>query len=791
MKPVSFRITDDLYLVRHPVPTAAPAAPVELPTNHIVVIDCSGSMSGDLPQIRAQLKAKLPRLLGEADTISIVWFSGRGQFGILVEGEAVATLADLKDLHNRIDRWLKPIGMTGFREPLGVAGELAKRLVKKTPGSVCSLFFMSDGCDNQWGRAEILKAVEEAAAGVAAATIVEYGYYADRAMLSKMAEVCGGAHIFADSFARYEPVFEAAMQKRPTGGKKVELRIGADAVGGFVYALGDEATLLTFGVQGDTVLVPEGTEEVWFLSPTLVGTKLAVAETSLRNISNKKRGGEQPDPSWPAAAYAAISLFAVRMKPEVVYPLLKATGDVAFIESFSTCFGKQRYSTFQEEALRAAFNPSLRCVRGWDPDRVPPDDAFTVLDLLEILADDDGNKVLLNHPSFVYNRIGRKQLDASENLTATELKEIETLTDELKGLRDPKRIGEINQRIGEITGAKKEGLKFTESANPDEGYSISDLTFSEERANVSIKVKKEGTVNLAGRLPFAGKVPEQFPTHIFRNYAIVKDGLVNVEKLPVKLTDATINRLKGRCPLDTLQPIKENVHGRQMTFDLTQLPVINRKMVQRVSARRLFEMEFEALRIAGAQKVYGDYKKRLFPELRTAGLAEKYGEEAAKWLAEQGITDGGFNPKSTAAESTDVYMGKELKVSLKGFSTLPPVKDVLAKVGAAGASAHAGKAKPISGAAGLMAPYVRDVERLVAQHGEKSPELKRLLDEGLAAAKKRRRELLFQIAQVKFSVIVGQVWFTEFATLDENTLTVPLEGDVVCKAELREVQIAI
>lgn len=35
----------------------------EIATNHIIVIDCSGSMSYDLQKIRLQLKNKLPSLV--------------------------------------------------------------------------------------------------------------------------------------------------------------------------------------------------------------------------------------------------------------------------------------------------------------------------------------------------------------------------------------------------------------------------------------------------------------------------------------------------------------------------------------------------------------------------------------------------------------------------------------------------------------------------------------------------------------------------------------------------------
>lgn len=253
--------------------TAAKAAPQ--PTNHVVVIDCSGSMYGDLPLIRTQLKAKLPTLIAEGDTISLIWFSSRGEYGTLVKGEAVASLKDLSDLNKAIDRWLKPVGLTGFKEPLEEAKKLAQEL-----GGVCSLFFMSDGYDNQWQAAQILKAVAELAPVFASTTFVEYGYYCNHPLMVSMAESAGGALILNEDFKKYEPAFESAMAKRPLGAKRIEVELGQDAIKGFAFAL-DGNTLLTFKVEGNNVTVPEHIDEVWFLAPEAKGKKGKVALADL------------------------------------------------------------------------------------------------------------------------------------------------------------------------------------------------------------------------------------------------------------------------------------------------------------------------------------------------------------------------------------------------------------------------------------------------------------------------------------------------------------------------------
>lgn len=765
MDTVSNRISDSLYLVKQNVSSKGPAKPKEVPTNHVVVIDCSGSMSYELPQIRDQLKKKLPKLLKEKDTISIVWFSGRGQHGVLLEGEPVATLADLKDVESAIDRWLKPVGLTGFKEPLESIPALVEKVAKRTPGSTFSLFFMSDGCDNQWPRPDILKAVEKAGSCVSAATFVEYGYYADRPLLTQMAEKCGGSIIHAADFDRYAPTFEAAMQKRLTGAPRSEVKIPGDVVGGFAFAVaGDE--LLTFAVESGAVQVPSDLGAFCYLSPVPVGDLSA-------------------DAGDPFPFYAALSLYAQRMKSDVVLSLLKATGDVRFIKKFSGLFGKQKYSEFVDDARLAAFEPSLRLTEGKDSSLVPPDDAFTVLDLLHILSEDEGNRLLLDSPEFKYNRIGRSTMDAAELLSEDEQKEVDELTAKMGAEKSAKKIAEHAARIAAITSGK-EGLKFEAFPAPD-GYSISNLVFNESRPNISVQVQKLGKVDVSGKVPDALKdvLPKEVATSIIRNYAIVKDGLVNVKVLPVRLTAATLKRLNDSAPAGLFADGSGD--NLEFSLNLESLPIINRKMVKSVSAKDFFETSYELTKMQAQQKVYNSFVKELLPPKKADGLAEKYGADAAAWLDEQGFKDYGFNPKRVVAPPTDVYLSKELKVSLKGLSSLPSLKDLRAAVA---------KGKLNAGAA-LMKPTFDEVEAFLksdiyVKAAAKEKVLEAWLDGQAKATKVRVRELIYFVSQTTFSLIVGQVWFSEFSSLDENTMTITVGGESVeCKAEMREVEVKI
>jgi hypothetical protein len=479
------------------------------------------------------------------------------------------------------------------------------------------------------------------------------------------------------------------------------------------------------------------------------------------------------------------------MQPEVVYPILKALGDVKLIEDMGGLFGKQKYSEFMDAAKVATFDPKQRLVKGYNPKLIPADDAFTVLDLLQLLSTEEGNEVLLNHPEFKYQQIGRGRVDASENLTADEQAEIDKLQAEMGKTKDAKKIGELAQKIATITAGKQEALKFVETAaDASKGYAISNLTYNEEKPNISILVRKEGAVNITSRVPdnLKDTLPNPFPTFIFRNYAIVKDGLVNVSKLPVRLTRETAKKLEGKLPAGALGVLNiENRQDGDFLIDLGALPIINRKMVKACSAKSLFEMEWALTRARAAQKVYNSVKKEKFPS-KSIGFEIHYGPVAAAWLKEQGFTDySGFGPKQVQAEARDFYMAKELSISIKGFSSIPSLNEF---------KKQAAKGK-LTASAQLMAPAFKEVEDFLASKVYTSAKnqdklFETWLDGQFKATQAEVRKLISEMAKSKFSIVVGQTWPTEFKSIDENSLTLTIDGvALVCTLNAKEVKVEI
>ncbi len=783
----SYQINDKLFLNRANVSKAdaVKAQDVEVPTNILLVFDCSGSMSWTIPQIREQVKKKVPKLMKDGDTLSITWFSGRGEFGTLLEAEPIASVKDLATVNAAIDRWLKPVGLTGFVDPLNEVAALIQRIGAKRPGTAFSLFFLTDGCDNSsGGKDQILKALDKAAPGLSAATFVEYGYYADRPLLTAMAERSGGSLILANDLDKYEAAITATISKRPQGtGKRVELQLPkVDVIGGFAFAL-QGADLLTFGIDGNKVSVPEGLEGVYFLSTEATES----IEQNIVDISKAESSKVAPYTKPLAAIYGAISLFAVRMKSDVVRPLLRATGDVAFINQFANCFGKQKYTDFVEATKTATFDVTKRFTDGWDPSRVPRDDAFTALDMLQLLAEDDENRVLLEHDAWSYSRVSRGTVDSNTVLTDDEQAEIAMLTESMTKTKDPKEVAKFSARIAEISN-KPEALKFEATPNPD-GFSISNLVFNEDRPNVSIQVRKEGTVDLSSRKDRPAKVPEKFPSFIFRNYTIIQ-----VDVMPCKLSQETAAKLaklhkEGRIP-DGIFQIKGSFKNgalemSEVLINLAKMPIVNANMMKTLSAKTLFEQEYKLTQQRARTKVIKSYKDAIAGKRKSEGFKDTYGETEADWLKEQGLTDySGFNPKKVQAPSVDVYTGKALTLKIAGYSSLPSVKDVQKRM----AEIKAGKGK-LTASMAVMEPAVNDLDALV---DSKPADLATSLEEKAKANVKATRDLIANMAKTKFAIVVGQTWFSEFKSLDENTMTIDVDGNKLdCTVEMSEIEVKI
>lgn len=698
---------------------AAAAVPAIVPTHHVVSIDISGSMYGVLSELRRHLKNKLASLVGPQDTVSLIGFSGRNQCYLIADSCPINNGGDLQALHTAIDRFLQPTGLTGFQAPLEMTAAVIDRIKSRDTTGNFNMFFLSDGYENQSPEKDVLAACQNVSSRVDTAAVIEYGYYANRPLLTKMAELLGGALVFAQDFQSYSVSLESALGGKSS--KKISLKLDHNASQGFAFAILNDQ-VVSFVVENGVIAIPESVTEVAYFTDVK------------SDVSYKEKKAD-------AIAFASLIPLAQRMKTNDVFQVLGALGDISLVQGFASCFSKEDYNLFLEEVRNAVIDPSKRYVLGYSATAVPKDDAYTVLHMLDALTESEENLFYPYHEAFAYER-------------TTAARE-----------------------------ANEDQAKFT-VGDKSKGYPINGIVFNESRANVSVRVRVEGTVTLPKDHP--KELPDTVPSFIYRAYNIVKDGIVHTRELPVSLSKETFTKLKAEGIIPKSKRYKA---GEIIVLSYPKLPVINRQMVKEVTAKDTFALAVELQKLKGAQKVFNDYRKKIAPKESVVSKA-LYGEAAVEYLKSVGVTDfNGFNPSSTKGEVTDHYIAKELKIAVKGLSSLPKVEDVETAIAAK---------KPLKINQFVMKDALEKLDAFMGSDIYKNAADKNGLIETWIvgeqqAAVNKTRELIVKMAQRKFAIIVGQVWFSDFSSLDEDTLEVdvPDFGKVSVTASLKETEIEI
>jgi len=767
MKKNFVKLDENYYLVSQETNSNV-TVEVTKKTNHIFVVDVSGSMTSDLPLIRTQLKNKLSNLMKEGDTISIVWFSGNRDAGILKEEVEVKSLKTLSDLNDAIDKWLRPIGLTAFFKPLELVKDLIGRIKKNRPNSAFSMIFLTDGCNNNCPWNEVIRTLKLLENDIASSTFVEYGFYADSRALTQMASVLGGEKISCDGFDEFEPVFDAKISSSIHGGKKTLVEITDKYLYDFAFSVGNGSVLL-YNIQDDKIMVGGDVKEIHFFSPKAVGTE----DTPLVNniVSEEKI----------AKLYGGIYVLADKLLNDDAEKVFYALGDNFYYKMLANAFGKQKLNAFKTAIKDCVADVSKRFPKGIGKIEKVDNNAYCLMNLIEDLANTPNCLFYPNHPEFKYNRIGRKRVAAGSILTDTDKQR----------LAEAKNVDEASKILKELE-EKKVDVKFVNS-NPERGYPLTDLVWNEERANLSIRIYIKGEAILPKNKFNIDKVA----SFKYNTFTLVKDGIVNVEKLPVLHSEELYKLLTDKnvtftCDgkFDAEIPDKPNMFGRTIVINLNSLPIINKAMVQSISAKALAIQEWELQKLQANKKVYDYYRKSLFPK-ESKSFVEMLGQECADWLKEIGITDyNGFAPKVVEEESIDFYMSVNLATKIKGLSSLPKVEDVLAKIK---------DNKPLKISEWVMSDAIKkyltqldsDMYKTLSEEQQKGV-LRTYLITKADILNKQKRKVMQEIAVIKFSLILSKKWFSEFKSFDENKLNISLDNqDLEFVFDLNEKEVKI
>ena len=757
------KIKDNLYLANQIVkPEQQKEQIVDLSTQHVFVIDCSGSMSGELSSIRKDLFNKISTILKPNDSVTIIWFSGRNQYGVILEDYSVNSNIALEKVREIINKYLTPQGLTAFKQPLEEVKAVIQRVRDNKPNMLHSMFFLTDGYDNQFSTKEILKATSELGDFLNSATLVEYGWYCNRELLSKMAQEIGGVHTFSQNFQDYEPYLTKQFTS-DNRGKRTYIELDNSPKFDMVFNIVDGDVVMYKTNENNEILINVGGETNIFYFTETADFSLDMTLNPLSHI--KECYDSRIESEIITGLYASLFAFSRKSDYGMVSEILKALGDAYLITEKANTFGTQKINELEAKFLDAVNDFSKRYIDGYNPNLEPAEDAYCVLDMMQDLMTQEDNYWYPQHEAFNYKRIGSKTIAKMADLSDEDRQKIEDLLDN-------KKLDEAQQLIEEIKKNQPIQLKFHYDSDL-QAFPFYDLVWNESRANLSVQVNYKGYVEIPDN-EFG--LPKQFPTNQFRNYTLIKDGIVYNYTLPVSLGREMFDKLQSNGLLENEVYEECKIY----VLDFSKLPVINRKMINTLSAKELFTNEWELLKLKSTNAVYNYYKKLKFQNT-SKGFVEKYGKEATEWLATLGLKDYGFNPPKSVEKQGEQIDVNILEVKIEKMSSTPGKKEIES------AERKINAKEPLTPKEALVENAIKEFGQFTGLIKEVTNQDKMLEDWLYEKSKFFRTEknrLMSEISKAKFLTIVGKSWFVEFSDRNQNEMTLTLDSqDVKFKVE--------
>jgi len=285
------------------------------------------------------------------------------------------------------------------------------------------------------------------------------------------------------------------------------------------------------------------------------------------------------------------------------------------------------------------------------------------------------------------------------------------------------------------------------------GTSLTGLVWNQTKLNLSLPTQIFGVVPLREGHEALG-LPRYHTAHIFRTFTLIKNGTLNITRLPVSLSQDLFTRLKA---LKVVRGDWED--GKVFQLDLAKLPIVHFSLGKELlSAADICRQSMLELTLKAEAKVLKWLlANESAKDVKFKADGETLTEEQEAFLAAHHIFDGAFKPPVVSKKVQDSYAAKEFVLKIQGFSSLPPVEKVVDKVE---------KELKLTKADSLIA---HGLETFLPKLAVLTPEDKKTwLKATLAEVNLQAFRLRQDIQRTKFLVIHGDKWFTEFQGMDKN-----------------------
>jgi len=689
--------------------TQQPVEKVPEPVNHIWIFDRSGSMYGLLNGLVEDL-IKHVETLRDGDTLSLGWFSTEGtEFGFIFTGMTV-TPASRTSISSTLRKYNSTVGLTCFSDILLEADKTVETL-SAFPGA-WNMMFMTDGYpvvrDRQREIHHVMNALGKLSRRLSSVLLVGYGDYYNKEFMAQMTEKVGGALVHSSHLEEFSNNMNAFVSGGAVATKRIEvpvpvaepkMAIGLSNGQITVFPLDHKNTATT------VALVPESTQFVYVLSDNNVIPDLTWYNT---NVVSDLETYEM----FSAFAYTALA----SGQADLALELMAETGDVALMERVINSWTNEEFAEAQRMVNKAIAQDTARYVKGVNKNYIPRVDAFCLIDALNMLMADENAYFYPKHPEFAYKRTG-------------------------------------------VPTKTRDGYpRFY--ADRDAACKFNTLTWNSSRLNLSVLAKITGTVDLPENCihhGFGGAtgVDRTFFCHQWRNYTLVKDGILNLNDIPASMSADSFAMLQMN---GMINPEEHYNAGDIYIVKLNAVPIVNKMMAVAPKSTLYCDWLNEELTLEYAQK----YLKHWLEELDPTGIMTKdvseFSPQQEAYLATIGMKpDRTYSPPVDKEPAVDHYMARSFEVKIAKFSSAPKIDDVLKAISFQ---------KQLTPSQDLMAQVIKAYEMRKLDTGGDPVVLANRVKTELETVKSQLKAVRHRIQTTRFAVLLCKQWFPDLTTRD-------------------------
>lgn len=622
--------------------------------HHIIIFDRSVSMSGEITELISNIK-RVIEYIPENDYISILWFSGEGQYSTLVKGARKGDKLSLL-----LDSVNSTVGCTCFSEVLKEAGEIIKELKVICPNFVINLFTDGEACTSVSDKEEYERALSNAREytnDILALNTIGYGGYYNKEFLMELSEMSPyGVMCHSSNIDEYYGILVENLDRIK------DLTVGELEV----MAVNSE---IMYNTSKHTKMT-EGLYHTNLLDKTKNQVVIILDSESEFNINDEYFNSKDIEKEIPSATMIpvmysyAYNKYIKGEREDSISVLADVLRDKYLVDEQFKAFSYDECEQYRKALNHAIYSKKARLLDGeCYEDYLPADNATCLMDIFKILINGDSKYVYTDK----YKRIGLKDED-SINL----FKEEKTVP---------------------ITP-------------------LTDLTFNATRLNISIQSMIRGTVKLKAKDAKILGVDSKLSTRKFRNQAIVKDGALNIDKIDVIVSKKVLKELNG-LGIDGLvcntvrnigtieKALGENKSGDTniIGLDLRAVPIINREYANSMgNVDEVLDNAITMNRLAVQQKIINYFLK----QTKTGSYTDEQKEILKSYGLDSSLTYNAGHSKAKASEDGDFYMARDIKFDIKGYASIPAIKTVIDKIKAD---------KKLTGNAVIIAEELRELEK--------------------------------------------------------------------------------